>query len=77
MMFPMSSDVRSPIENGIAENGARRSVAMHLQAIESNPVTEEEIALFEMFDEKGWSTDQRIAHLRKLANANVLVPAAE
>lgn len=36
------------------------------QAIESNPLTDEEIAMFEMFEREGWSGDRRRAHILAL-----------
>jgi hypothetical protein len=35
----------------------------HLQAIEGNPLTPEEIAMFEMFEREGWSEEQEHAYL--------------
>jgi hypothetical protein len=37
--------------------------AMNLQAIEGNPLTAEEVAMFEMFDREGWTDKQRRAHI--------------
>ncbi|MEA2756902.1 MAG: hypothetical protein QOJ54_3191 [Aliidongia sp.] len=41
----------------------RRLVAMRLQKIEGNPLTAEDIAMFEMFEREGWSTERRRAYL--------------
>jgi hypothetical protein len=41
----------------------RRLVAMRLQEIEGNPLTAEDIAMFEMFEREGWSTERRRAYL--------------
>jgi hypothetical protein len=35
----------------------------HLQAIEGNPLTAAEIAMFEMFEREGWSHERRRAHI--------------
>jgi hypothetical protein len=35
----------------------------HLQAIEGNPLTAEEIAMFEMFEREGWSHERRLAYI--------------
>lgn len=40
-----------------------RVEAMHLQAIEGNPLTEDEVAMFEMFDRENWTTEERIEHI--------------
>lgn len=37
----------------------RRLEAMHLQVIEDNPLDDEDIAMFEMFERKKWSAEQR------------------
>jgi hypothetical protein len=49
----------------------RRSFAARLQAIEANPFDAEDIALFEQFDRKGMSDEQRVAYLKVLARALV------
>jgi hypothetical protein len=41
----------------------RRLEMQHLQAIEGNPLTPEEIAMFEMFEREGWSEEQEHAYL--------------
>ncbi len=50
-VFPLS-----PAE--IAAARKRRLVAQHLQALEGNPLTADEIAMFDMFDREGWSGDR-------------------
>ena len=37
--------------------------AAHLQAIEGNPLTAEEIAMFEMFQHEGWSLERRRTYI--------------
>jgi len=46
----------------VAANG-RLAEAAHLQAIEGNPLTAEEIAMFEMFEREGWPPERRRAHI--------------
>jgi hypothetical protein len=41
----------------------RRLEMQHLQAIEGNPLTADEVAMFEMFEREGWSQDRRRAHI--------------
>lgn len=45
----------------------RRAVGIACHKIENNPLDAEDLALFEMFDREGFSDEQRIAHLTKLA----------
>ncbi len=49
----------------------------HLQAIEGNPLTPEEIAMFEMFDREGWSNERRRAHILALSRRFASPEAAE
>ena len=46
-------------KSGEAEREHRFREACALQEIESNPLTAEEIAMFEMFRREGWS-DERV-----------------
>jgi hypothetical protein len=41
----------------------RRLEMQHLQAIEGNPFTADDIAMFEMFEREGWSHERRRAHI--------------
>jgi len=43
----------------IAAARKRRLEAMHLQVIEGNPLDEEDIAMFEMFEREGWDHERR------------------
>jgi hypothetical protein len=40
-----------------------RGQIMAMQEIEGNPLTAEDIALFDMFDREGWSHEQRRAYI--------------
>jgi len=40
--------------------------AMSLQQIEGNPLTADEVVIFEMFEREGWSNEQRLTHIRQL-----------
>ncbi|WP_376988619.1 hypothetical protein [Bosea sp. R86505] len=54
----------------------RRLVAMHLQAIEDNPLDSADVAMFEMFEREGWSPDRRRAYIRdQAAKAHAAVAA--
>ena len=48
----------------IAVARKRRLEAMHLQVIEGNPLDEEDIAMFEMFEREGWDDERCIAYIR-------------
>jgi hypothetical protein len=41
----------------------RRLDAMQLQELEGNPLTAEEVAMFEMFDREDWSHERRRAYI--------------
>ena len=51
--------------------------AAHLQAIEGNPLTPEEIAMFKMFEREGWSPERRRAHILRQIEDRGRVAAAE
>ena len=46
-------------EKETAERKQRFAEALKLQEIESNPLTKEEIFMFEMFEREGWSHEKR------------------
>jgi hypothetical protein len=65
----MNNDVRlSPDQ----VNNARRLrlEVMRLQEIEGNPLTAEDVAMFEMFEREAWTHEQRLAYI--LAEARAL-----
>jgi hypothetical protein len=43
--------------------------AAHLQAIESNPLDAEQVAMFEMFDREGWPEEKQLAYILERARA--------
>lgn len=51
--------------------------AMHLQAIEDNPLDADQIAMFEMFEVEDMSQTERLAYLKDRAAAAAMMPAAE
>ena len=57
-MNPMDDKQKSPLGPGLS-----RAEAMHLQAIEDNPLTPDEVAMFEMFDREGLSPEERIEYI--------------
>ena len=67
-------DSRSTVT--VAANG-RLAEAAHLQAIEGNPLTAEEIAMFEMFEREGWPHERRRAHILRRIEDRGRAAAAE
>lgn len=55
----------------------RRLVAMHLQAIEDNPLDAKQVEMFEMFERERWSHERRLAHILERAAKARFVSAAE
>jgi len=53
------------------------SEAMHLQAIEDNPLDAQDIAMFDMFEQKGFSPKERRAYILAQVDAAAMMPAAE
>jgi hypothetical protein len=51
--------------------------AMHVQALESNPLDADQVAMFEMFDREGWSDERRRAYIHNRVLERIGVPAAE
>jgi len=42
---------------------ARRLAAMRLQEIEGNPLSADQVAMFEMFERLGWTHERRRAYI--------------
>jgi hypothetical protein len=55
----------------------RRLSAQHLQAVEGNPLTADEIAMFEMFEREEWSHERRRAYILGLFQRFASPEAAE
>ena len=51
--------------------------AAHLQAIEGNPLTAEEIAMFERFEREGWSPERRRTYILRRIEDRGRAAAAE
>jgi hypothetical protein len=47
----------------VAQSRRRRLVAMRLQEIAGNPLTSEDVAMFEMFEREAWPHERRRAYL--------------
>lgn len=58
----------SPEEIAVARE--RRLEFMHLQEIEGNPLSAEDIEMFEMFEREGWSHERCRAYIvKKIRNS--------
>ena len=55
----------------------RLAEAAHLQAIEGNPLSPDELAMFEMFEREGWPPDKRRAYIARRLKDRGRVAAAE
>ena len=73
-MPKIQGDSSSPEVTGVH---GRLAEAVHLQAIEGNPLTAEEVAMFEMFEREGWSPERRRAHIIRRIEDRGRVAAAE
>ncbi|MHA3914256.1 hypothetical protein [Halovulum sp. GXIMD14793] len=51
--------------------------AAHLQALESNPLDAEQMAMFGMFEREGWNDEERLAYIRERAGKVAKASAAE
>jgi hypothetical protein len=47
----------------VAEARQRLREAMHLQEIEGNPLSPDQVAMFEMFEREAWTHDRRLAYI--------------
>lgn len=59
------------------EKELRFREASHLQAMESNPLNPDQIAMFKMFDREGWTPERRLEHLRRRAEETAKATIAE
>ena len=73
----MRQDLPQPALSPAEATRARRLEMQHLQAIESNPLTAAEIAMFEMFEREGWGHERRRAHIVARFKRPVSPEAAE
>jgi len=48
--------------------------AIHLQAMEGNPLDARDIEMFEMFEREGWSHEKRLVYIRKRAKSIAIEP---
>jgi hypothetical protein len=69
------ADPRTPLHHRSPRD--RRLVMQHLLEIEGNPLTADEIAMFEMFEREGWSDERCRAHILSLSRPFASPEAAE
>ncbi len=55
----------------------RLAEAVHLQAIEGNPLLPDEVAMFEMFEREGWPPEDRRAYIARQFKDRDSIAAAE
>lgn len=73
----MEKTDKSLSKEQLAQSRQLRLEVMHLQDIEGNPLDTEDVALFERFEEEGWSHEQRLEFLRAHAKQMSTALAAE
>lgn len=59
------------------KNNKKLRVAMRLQALEGNPLSVDQVSMFEMFEREDWPQEQRMAYIQERAAEAARVPAAE
>jgi hypothetical protein len=57
----MTKDRLTPAE--VEQARKRRLVAMRLQEIEGNPLSADQVEMFEMFEREAWTHEQRLAYV--------------
>jgi len=57
------ADTSHPPPSAREQSHNRRLVAMRLQEIEGNPLSPDQVAMFEMFERQGWNDEQRRAYI--------------
>ena len=55
----------------------RLTEAAHLQAIEGNPLSPDELAMFEMFEREGWPPEDRRTYIERQFRGRGRIAAAE
>jgi hypothetical protein len=75
MLAPHESG-KSPFGNPKNHISAKVVLGVGRQAIEGNPLTPDEIAMFEMFEHEGWSPERRRAHILSLGKPKRVAASA-
>ena len=61
----------------VAAASGRLAEAAHLQEIEGNPLTPDQLAMFEMFEREGWSPEDRRAYIKRQIGNRQRIATAE
>ena len=73
----MTKTQRDPGRRQGADASNRLAEAAHLQAIEGNPLSPNELAMFEMFEHEGWAPEDRRAYIERQFRVRRRIAAAE
>ena len=73
----MTKMQRDPGRRRRADATGRLAEAAHLQAIEGNPLSPDELAMFEMFEREGWAPEDRRAYIERQFRVRRRIAAAE
>jgi len=73
----MTKMQRDPGRRRGADATGRFAEAAHLQAIEGNPLSPDELAMFEMFEREGWAPEDRRAYIERQFRVRRRIAAAE
>ena len=73
----MTAAQRNPDPPRTAAASGRLAEAAHLQEIEGNPLTPDELAMFEMFEREGWSPEDRYAYIVRQVRNRQRIATAE
>lgn len=67
----------TPPKGGAAAVNGRLAEAAHLQAIEGNPLSPDEFAMFERVEREGWPPEDRRAWIARQCGGRGRIAAAE
>lgn len=59
------------------KTNSKLAEAMHLQAIEDNPLDAGQVAMFKMFEQENWPQAKRLSYVQDRATVAAMMPAAE
>ena len=73
----MAADHRDSDPPRVATANRLLAEAAHLQEIEGNPLTPDQLAMFEMFEREGWSPEDRRAYIKRQIGNRRRIATAE